>query len=142
MALEGIWWWDNPSITDVVNAPPREEWNWKSMILVPDYITSVMLEEIKPDFIKKKGNSVEKVKLERFHDGLSAQILHIGSYSDEPRSIKLLYGLIEEKGYRLSGRHHEIYMSDPRRVPLEKLKTIIRHPIEKVKPGYPLMTSK
>jgi hypothetical protein len=89
-----------------------------------------MLEEVKPDLIKKKGKAVEKVRLERLHEGLCVQILHVGPYSDEPRSMKLLHGFMTERGLRLRGRHHEIYMSDPRRTPPERWRTIIRHPVE------------
>ncbi len=131
MTLEGIWWWDKPGIINLEDAPPRDTWNWTSMILVPDFITATMFEEIKLDLIEKKGGALEKVKLERMHEGLSAQMLHVGPFSDEPRSQKILHGFIDENGYRLRGRHHEIYMSDPRRTPQEKWKTILRHPIEK-----------
>jgi hypothetical protein len=131
MTLEGLWWWDNPGIINLEDAPPRETWNWTSMILVPDFITAASLEEVKPELVDKKGKAVERVRLEKMHEGLCAQILHVGSYSDEPRSQKLLHEFIEEHGYRLRGRHHEIYMSDPRRTPLEKWRTILRHPIEK-----------
>jgi hypothetical protein len=101
------------------------------MILVPDFITATMLEEAKPELVEKKGRAVEKVRLERIHEGLCAQILHVGPYSDEPRSQKVLHGFIEDRGYRLRERHHEVYMSDPRRTPPEKWRTILRHPIEK-----------
>ncbi|HIH88722.1 TPA: hypothetical protein HA344_05890 [Candidatus Bathyarchaeota archaeon] len=132
MTLEGLWWWDNHGIINLEDAPPRETWNWTSIILVPDFITAAMFEEVKPDLIEKKGRALEKVKLGRIHEGLSAQMLHVGPFSDEPRSQKILHGFIDENGYRLRGRHHEIYMSDPRRTPQEKWKTILRHPIEKV----------
>jgi hypothetical protein len=131
MTLEGIWWWDKPGIINLEDAPPRDTWNWTSMILVPDFITATMFEEIKLDLIEKKGRALEKVKLERMREGLSAQMLHVGPFSDEPRSQKILHGFIDENGYGLRGRHHEIYMSDPRRTPQEKWKTILRHPIEK-----------
>jgi hypothetical protein len=91
-----------------------------------------MIEEIRPDLIEKKGKAVERVKLERFHEGLSVQMLHIGPYSDEPRSQRLLDSFVKTNGYSLCGRHHEIYMSDPRRASPEKWRTILRHPVEKV----------
>ncbi len=131
MGLEGLWWWDDPRIVNLENAPPRDTWNWMSLIAVPDFVTSVMLEEARPEMVKKKGKTLENVRLERINEGLCAQILHIGPYSNEPRSQKALHGFIAEQGYRLRGRHHEIYMGDPRRTPPEKLKTILRHPVEK-----------
>ncbi len=130
MSLEGLWWWDDPGVVNLEDAPPRETWNWTSMIVVPDFVTAEMLEEVKPELVEKKGKAVENVSLERLHEGLCAQILHVGPYSDEPRSMKLLHGFMTERGLRLRGRHHEIYMSDPRRTPPEKWRTILRHPVE------------
>jgi hypothetical protein len=131
MGLEGQWWWDDPRIFDIANAPPRSEWNWKSMILIPDFVTQKMLEEVKPELVEKKGIAVERVKREKIREGLCVQVLHVGPFSDEPRSIKLMHDYMEEQGLRVSGLHHEIYMSDPRRVAPEKWKTIIRHPVAK-----------
>jgi hypothetical protein len=133
MTLEGLWWWDEPSITDLADAPPREEWNWKSMIRIPDFVTEGIVEDAKKIVKEKKGiEEAEQIKLETFHEGLSAQILHIGPYSEEGPTGKRLHDFIEESGYRMRGLHHEIYMSDPRRVPPERLKTILRQPIEKL----------
>jgi hypothetical protein len=132
MPLEGLWWWDNPKVVNLEDVPPRETWNWTSMIMVPDLVTHEMLEELKPEIVEKKGNSVKKVRLERFKEGLSAQILHVGAFSDEPRSQRILHSFIKEQGYRLRGIHHEIYLSNPRRTAPERWKTILRHPIEKV----------
>ena len=72
MALEGVWWWDKPVIINLEDAPPRDTWNWTSIILVPDYITVVTLDEMKPELVEKKGKSVEKVRLERIHEGRCA----------------------------------------------------------------------
>jgi hypothetical protein len=131
IALEGLWWWDDPTIFDLEGAPPREEWNWKSMIRQPDFISPEMLEEVRPEVSEKRGPAVDKVVLETFHEGLCAQIMHLGPYNEEGPTIQLLHDYITEQGYRMRGDHHEIYMSDPRRSKPEKLKTIIRHPIEK-----------
>jgi hypothetical protein len=131
MPLEGLWWRDDSNIMNLEEAPPRETWNWTSMILVPDSMTPSMFEEIRPELLEKKGKVADRVKLERLNEGLCAQILHIGPYSDEPRSQKVLHGFVEERGYNLRDHHHEIYMSDPRRTPLDKGKTILRQPIEK-----------
>ncbi len=131
MPLEGLWWWDDGEVFSLENAPPRENWNWTSMIVVPDWVSDHMLEEIRPELIKKKGEGAAKVNLRKITEGLSAQTLHVGPYSDETRTIRMLHAFVAEKGYRLRGHHHEIYMGDPRRSAPEKLKTIIRHPIEK-----------
>lgn len=133
MTLEGLWWWDDPSITDLDDAPPRAEWNWKSMIRIPDFVTENIVEDAKRIVKEKKGiKEADKIKLEAFHEGISAQIMHIGPYSEEGSTAKRLHDFIGESGYGMRGLHHEIYMSDPRRVSPERLKTILRQPIEKV----------
>jgi len=130
MALEGLWWWDDPTIFDIEGAPPREEWNWKSMIRQPDFITREMVDEIRDEVREKRGPAVDGVVLETFHEGLSAQIMHIGPYSEEGPTARKLHAFIEDSGYRMRGRHHEIYLSDPRRSKPENMKTILRQPVE------------
>ncbi len=130
MTLEGLWWWDDPTIFDPENAPPREEWNWKSVIRQPDFVTQGMLEEARPGVREKRGPAVDEVILGAFHEGLSAQVMHLGPYSDEGTTVRRLHDFIEGQGYRMRGRHHEIYLSDPRRTAPERIRTIIRQPIE------------
>jgi len=130
MALEGLWWWDDESVFSLSDAPPREEWNWKSMIRQPDFITQDMVDEIRPAVREKRGPAVDGVALETFHEGLSAQILHVGPYSEEGPTGERLHAFIDESGYRMRGRHHEIYLSNPQRAKPENLKTILRQPIE------------
>jgi hypothetical protein len=130
MHLEGLWW-VNGGVFDLNDPAPREQWRWKSMIRQPNFVTGEMVEEIRPSVREKRGTMVDDVKLESFHEGLCAQVLHVGPYSEEAPTIQLLHDYITEQGYRMRGDHHEIYMSDPRRSKQEKLKTIIRHPIEK-----------
>jgi len=132
MGLEGLWWLDEPnkSFLEV----PREEWNWKSTIRQPNFITSELFSESKKKAEEKKGIlEIDEINLENFHEGLSAQIMHIGSYSEEERTIRILHEFIKENDYNIRGNHHEIYLSDPRRVKPERNKTIIRQPIEKKK---------
>ena len=130
MALEGLWWIDE-GVFDLENPAPRETWNWKSMIRQPDFITEEMVEEARLSVREKRGSTVDNVKLETFNEGLSAQILHRGPYSDEGPTIRKLHDFVEENGYKLRDDHHEIYLSDPRRSKPENIKTIIRHPIER-----------
>ncbi len=128
MTLEGLWWFDDPeaSFDDV----PREEWNWKSMIRQPDFVTEGLVEEAKAVAKAKKGlDEIDDVVLEGFHEGTSAQIMHIGPYSDEGPTIAALHRFIKQQGYRRRGHHHEIYLSDPRRAAPERWRTIIRQPI-------------
>jgi hypothetical protein len=130
MALEGLWWWDEPAAFSLSDAPPRDEWNWRSMIRQPDFITGKMVEETRTQVREKRGPAVDYVVFETFHEGLSAQILHIGPYSEEGPIGERLHTFIEEQGYRIRGRHHEIYLSDPRRSKPENIKTILRQPVE------------
>ena len=131
MGLEGLWWWDDPTAFDLQHAPPRSEWNFKSMIRQPDFVTQKMLDDIRPGVREKKGPAVDQVVLETFHEGLSAQVMHIGPYSEEGPTVKTLHDFIHGNGYRMRGRHHEIYLGDPRRTDPAKLKTILRQPVEK-----------
>ncbi len=131
MTLESLWWWDMPA-TMLTEAPPREEWNWKSMIRQPDFMTKEMVEAAKEEAKSKKGlKEVDNVVLEVFEEGLSAQIMHVGPYSEEGPTIDRLHAFIAENGYMMRGLHHEIYLSDPRRTAPERWRTIIRQPIEK-----------
>jgi hypothetical protein len=131
MPLEGLWWWDDPRILTISHAPPRHEWNFKSMIRQPGFIEDDMLEAALPKAREKSGPVVDEIRLEEFHEGLSAQIMHIGPYSAEEPTVATLRGFIEDQGYSLRGHHHEIYLGDPRRTAPERLKTIIRQPIER-----------
>ena len=130
MHLEGLWWVDG-GVFDLNDPAPREQWRWRSMIRQPDFITEEMVEKVRPDVREKRGPKVDEVKLESFHEGLSAQVLHVGPYSEEGPTIQLLHSFIEESGHRPRGDHHEIYLSDPRRTKPEKLKTILRQTVER-----------
>lgn len=132
MPLEGLWWADDMSVfsTDFFEKN-KNQWRWTSMIMQPDLITQKMVEEAIEEVKRKKDPpSLSKVRFEAFTEGLSAQILYFGSYSEEGPTIERMHNFIEEKGYELRGKHHEIYLSDPRRTKPERLKTIIRQPIK------------
>ena len=104
------------------------------MIRTPGWITSqTFVDAIEQVRVGKNPAALDKVRLESYHEGLSVQILHIGSYDDEgPTLIKLHTEFIPENGYLENGVHHEIYLGDPRRVAPEKLKTVLRQPIRKL----------
>lgn len=131
MPLEGLWWIPH-GIFNVNNPAPREDWRWRAIIRVPDFVVEDTMKEILPEVLEKKGGVVDKVTLWKFHEGISAQVMHIGPYSEEAPTINMLHKWIEEQGYRMRGDHHEIYLSDPRRTAPEKLKTIIRHPLDEL----------
>ena len=127
--LEGLWWVDSgKQYTEV----PREEWRWKLLIRQPDFVTEEIVEKAGEEIMKKKKlEMVNEVKFEKMREGKCVQILHIGPYSTEPESLEKMYELMKEKGLVYNGFHHEIYLSDPRKVPEEKLKTILRQPVKK-----------
>lgn len=127
MALEGLWWSDDMKCFDMDN---KDIWKWTLMILQPDFITKDLYKKAKAEVEKKKGISFEKVRFEKFHEGLSAQIMHIGPYATEGPTVQKLHDFIKESGRSLRGIHHEIYLGDPRKAKPEKLKTIIRQPIK------------
>ena len=131
MPLEGLWWTDPP---EAFSMKDKGSWMWTVMILQPEWITPEMVRGALADAVEKgkvDHATAAKVRLTTLEEGLSAQILHIGPYDTEPPTIRALHSFVEEQGYRLRGKHHEIYMSDPRRVAPEKMKTIIRHPVER-----------
>ena len=129
--LEGLWWLASGSAIDFTK---KDNYRWTSMIRQPDFVTPEAFDEAKAALSKKKpGLDLAAARFERFTEGLCAQILHIGNYDDEPKTIEKLERFIAESGYHSDisdlRRHHEIYLNDPRKVAPEKNKTIIRHPV-------------
>ncbi|MCL1893832.1 MAG: GyrI-like domain-containing protein [Holophagaceae bacterium] len=130
--LEGLWW----GVDSGAGGIDKDKLCWTSMIRQPDFVTQEVFERAKTALGKKKPElDTTKASLMTITEGLCAQILHIGSYDDEPATMKALETYIGESGYRPdfsdTRKHHEIYLSDPRKVAPEKLKTIIRLPIAK-----------
>lgn len=128
MPLQGLWWSDDMS--DFVSGA-KDRWKWTVMILQPDFVDQDMFVEARENLRRKKNPAaIDLARLELFGEGKAAQILYIGPYADEAPIIQRLHEFIHEQGYELSGKHHEIYLSDPRRTAPEKLKTIIRQPVK------------
>jgi hypothetical protein len=132
MALEGLWCADDPA--DFLN-DKRDNWKWTLFIVLPDIVTKKDVERA-VEAVKKKAKfpRFPEVRFEKFAEGRAAQVMHVGPYSAEGPTIERLHRFVEEQGYVLRGRHHEIYLGDPRRSAPEKLRTIIRHPVERAKP--------
>jgi hypothetical protein len=129
MALEGLWW----TASGEFDFSKKEDWRWTMMILQPKHITEKMLQGALKRLKEKRDTpSLSKLRLEGFHEGLSMQTMHIGPYSEEPRTIEKMKNFAKENGYNLRGKHHEIYLGDPRRAKPKKLRTVLRHPIEKI----------
>jgi hypothetical protein len=126
--LEGLWWGPNKRAPFAVKTP--KDWRWKVLIRTPTFVSARDLARAQKDLLAKgKVAEFAKVKLETLREGRCIQVLHVGSYADEVASVEAMYDLAEEHGLRFQGVHHEIYLSDPRRVPASKLRTILRHPV-------------
>ncbi|MFQ5614887.1 MAG: GyrI-like domain-containing protein [Anaerolineales bacterium] len=127
--LEGLWWVEN---MEEFTTEDKSAWEWTVMIMQPESVTPKMFEEALKQVEKKKNPpALSKIRFESFHEGLSVQIMYVGPYSEEGPTIEKMHDFIEENGYALSGKHHEIYLSDPRRTAPEKLKTVVRQPVNK-----------
>ena len=137
--LEGLWWFEGkPFNGNVIGR--KDEFGWTMMIRQPQFVTPEVFEAAKLALTKKKPEIDTSIaRLEDFKEGLCAQVMHIGSYDEEPPTIAALEEFIESQGYRteMSGfrQHHEIYLGDPRKTAPEKLKTVIRHPIVSYETG-------
>ena len=140
MPLEALWWVDDPEQQDIVAAvalgratmadTDRESWRWRAMIVQPYPIDADLVAGcVAQARTKKVLPGLELVRYERWAEGRCAQLLHIGSYAAEGPSIVLLHKGIAAAGYQPDGRHHEIYLGDPRRAAPEKLRTLLRQPI-------------
>jgi hypothetical protein len=128
--LEGQWFFDCGP-----DAIPKDEWKWKLLIRTPDFISQKDLKTAVGAMLKRgKSPEAGEVKLETIDEGLCVQMLHLGPYEKEEETVALMRRFAEAGGMRLIGPHHEIYLSDPRRVPPERLKTILRLPTLKQEP--------
>jgi hypothetical protein len=128
MPLEGLWWVRDMS---KFTSSKKSDWDWTAMIMQPDQVTQDLLEDALANATAKKSlPAATKLRLERFREGPAAQVMHIGPYDAEGPTIKRLHELIAESGRTRRGKHHEIYLSDPRRCAPEKLRTIIRQPVD------------
>ncbi len=134
MALEGLLWLTEGNVFDI---NIKDNWSYTLMIMQPDVITKELFEEAREGVRKKKGDSemLSKARLAHFEEGLCVQVMHIGPYATEPATIERMKEFMKENGLRdnvgPNGKHHEIYMSDPRRVSPDKMKTVLRHPVVK-----------
>jgi hypothetical protein len=129
--LEGFWWTD--SVADIKN---KAKFNWVSLIRLPEYVTKEVFKWACEEAAKKKKIDASKAQLLKIKEGLCVQCMHSGSFDDEPKTIKLIDKFIEENNLRkdLSDkrRHHEIYLSDPRKTDEAKMKTVLRIPVKKL----------
>lgn len=128
MPLEGLWWVDDMRQFSVTR---KDEWQWTLMIMQPEIVTKAIVETCRSELARKKDlPALPEVKFAARNEGKAAQILHIGPFSDEGPTIARLHAFIAASGFKLAGKHHEIYLSDIRRADPAKWKTIIRQPVE------------
>lgn len=131
--LEGFWWQDGVAGIDYTH---KESFQWISVIRLPDFVTKEDFDWAVAEATAKKKADFSKVEFFTYDEGLCVQCMHIGSYDDEPATVDAMHRYMEEQGYRLditdTRYHHEIYLSDARKVTPEKLKTVVRHPIAKI----------
>lgn len=131
--LEGFWWQDDVKGVDLFN---KSTFNWISVLRLPDFVTKKDFDWAVEIASKKKKLDCSSAEFLTIDEGLCVQIMHIGSFDNEIESIAKMNDFIKENGYENdindTRMHHEIYMSDARRVAPEKMKTVIRHPIKKI----------
>lgn len=132
--LEGLWWFDDSkykglSISEAPQRVPRSEWSYRLLLRMPDYVKQKDLDEgIKSK--EKKGDAKLDVQLILLEEGKVVQMLHVGPFETEPETLQTIFAFCVENKFAQNGLHHEIYLSDFRKTPPEKLKTILREPVK------------
>jgi hypothetical protein len=140
MPLEALWWTDDPEQQDLIQASSlghgtmadtdRARWHWQAMIVQPEPIDAdIIAEAVDVTRRKRPSSGLDRLRYEHWREGLAVQLLHVGPYANEGPSIVRLHEAITAAGYRPRGRHHEIYLGDPRRSAPERLRTILRQPV-------------
>jgi hypothetical protein len=143
MPLEALWWVDDPDLADAFTAVALghasatdlkpERWQWQAMIMQPDPIDAELVRAaLEQARAKRDSPGLDHLSYVRWAEGRCAQVLHVGPYAAEGPTIARLHAAIAAAGYRPRGRHHEIYLGDPRRSAPERLRTILRHPVDLV----------
>jgi hypothetical protein len=127
MPLEGLWWTADMS---TFSTGDKSAWDWTLMIAVADLVTAADVDEARSAAARKRPDApLDQVRMETFGEGRCAQVLHVGPYRDEGPTVAGLHAFIAQRGHRLAGKHHEIYLGDPRRSAPERLRTIVRQPV-------------
>lgn len=129
MPLEGLWWADD--MEAFTARRDKSRWSWRLINLVPDWVPDELLgPAVEKAASRGAPEALARLRLERLDEGLSVQTLHVGPYDDEGEVLhRLHHEVVPQGGFALTGRHHEIYLGDARRVPPEKLRTILRQPV-------------
>ena len=127
--LEALWWAED---VRAFHENDRDEWQWTMMIMQPDQVTPSDIVRALDQLAEKNKRSPahDRLRLATLEEGRAVQVMHVGPYSEEAPTIAALHAFAESAGYRLVGKHHEIYLSDPRRTAPERLRTVLRHPVD------------
>ena len=127
--LEGLWWSDDMAV--FTTARDKSRWDWTMMLMVPDWIDAAMFEAAREKVASKAAPArLSEVRLQSLSEGMAVQTLHVGSFDDEAAVLEHMHdAFIPAQGLRMTGTHHEIYLSDFRKVAPEKLRTILRQPV-------------
>ena len=126
--LEALWWADDPSAFDENR---KDDWRWRLMLALPDHVTEHDVGQALDELDKKRKSTAahRSMRTELMEEGRAAQCLHVGPYDSMGESIAAMQAFAEANGLKLAGKHHEVYLSDPRRTAPEKLKTVLRRPV-------------
>ncbi|MBD3165137.1 hypothetical protein GF324_00905 [bacterium] len=128
--MEAQWWTEDSSVTWEFAELPREKWCWRILIPLPDFVSEEFITGVVEEKRRKGTDApIKQVRHIRQDEGMVVQCLHLGPYSEETTTIRLMWEYAKENGFEFTGRHREIYLSDPRRTAPENLKTILRHPV-------------
>jgi hypothetical protein len=128
MPLEGLWWIPHALVWDFAD---KSDWDWTLMVMQPDLVTRALVAEV-VDGVRAKRKRIpalELLRFECFEEGLAAQILHHGAWSKERRTLERLCAFIKVRGFLPTGKHHEIYLSDPAKTSAGRLRTVVRQPV-------------
>jgi hypothetical protein len=127
--LEGLWWADDMDV--FTTQLDKDQWKWTMMIMIPEWIESEVLDEARKEVeAAKSPPALPLLRVESYDEGLCVQIMHLGSYDEEgPTLHRLHHEYLPEHSLQPSGLHHEIYLSDPRKLAIEKLRTVLRQPV-------------
>lgn len=131
MPLEGLWWGTAPGET-YFSERDKDTWQWTMMIMQPDFVNAEMVAEgIRRTAAKKNLPALEKLRFAPFGEGWVVQVMYVGPYAHEGAAVEHMHQYALAQGYELTGKHHEIYLGDPRSTAPEKLKTVLRNPVRK-----------
>ena len=127
MALEGLWWSDDMAEFSMAQ---KESWKWTMVIMMPEFVEKEMVSQALAKAAANKDlPALSRLRFESYAEGMSAQIMHLGPYADEASTMEKLHSFIKDNGYQFNGKHHEVYLSDPRKAAPSRMKTILRQPI-------------